>query len=136
MVFTKFALGEAPVENVVENGEVIGFRFNMREPDYRGMFLSCLMDIKVIVDGEEFPRSAISFTLQSGTYTLENLDTEVFNRWNYIEQGTVLVRKPGGLAKGPHHIEAGILKRSSQDNTVGLWGGGDYVGGRRDFVIE
>lgn len=136
MVYNKFMLGDAPIENVVEDGNVVGFCFQMREPDYRGMFLSCLMDIKVILDGEEFSGKDISFTLESGHYTLDNLDTEVFNRWNYIELGTVYVKKPGGIAPGKHHIEAGILKRSSQDNTVGLWGGGDYVGGRRDFIME
>lgn len=136
MVYTKYGLGRTPVENVYEDGEAVGFCFTMHQPDYRGMFLSCLVDLKVVVDGEEFPRDAISFELGSGRYTLDNLDTEVFNRWNYSELGRVSVKKPGGLSEGFHHLEAGILKRSSQDNTLGLWGNPEPVGGRRDFIIR
>ena len=50
MVFRKNFICEDPIENVVENGEVVGFCFKMLEPDYRGMFLSCLMDIKSTIE--------------------------------------------------------------------------------------
>lgn len=137
MVFRKYLLSDAPIENVTENGEIIGFKLKMQEPDYRGLYLSCLIDIKVIVDGEEFSGDDITLTIASGTYSLSGLETQVFHRWNYIEEGTVFVRKPGGLAPGKHYIEAGIKTRSSQDNSVGGWYGGDgYAGGYRDFVIE
>ena len=136
MVFTKYGLGDTPIRNYSENGQIAGFCFTMHQPDYKSMFLSCLVDLIVEVDGERYPREAISFELQSGRYTLDNLETEVYNRWNYIELGTVYVKKPGGLSVGQHHLEAGIVKRNSQDNTIGLWGNPAPVGGRRDFVIE
>lgn len=138
MVFTKYILCDDPVINVVEDGEVVGFQFKMQQPQYRGLFLSCVLDIKVIVDGEEFSGDQITFTISNGTFGFDNLMTHGFHRWNFGERGVITVKKPGGLAKGPHHMEAGIKIRSSQDNSIGGYGTGadGYTGGYRDFVIE
>jgi len=138
MRFAKYILDDGSVKNVVgENGEITGFQFTMQQPQYRGLFLSCVLDIKATVDGETFSGNQVTFTLSCGTFGFDKLETRVFERWNFGEHAVVTVKKPGGLAKGPHHIEAGIKMRSSQDNSVGGFFSDDgYTAGKCDFVIE
>ena len=45
--------------NTVQNGQVVGFQFNVRLTYYRGIFLSQLRPQKVVVDGEVFPRESV-----------------------------------------------------------------------------
>ena len=47
-------------KNVETDGKKTGFAFQMRVPYYRGITLSIIRNIEVTVDGEEFPREAIS----------------------------------------------------------------------------
>lgn len=129
MRYQKFILLDDPIENVTENGEVIGFTLKMGYPNYRGMSLSYTESIHVILDGEEFTGSDLTLTLASGTFECSEFPTMAFTRWNFGEKGTIFVRKPGGIAPGKHRVEAGLLNR-------GYFGSrGEPVGGYRDIEI-
>ena len=51
-------------ENVVENGETTGFAFLGRLPYYRGLGLSMVEDILVIVDGEKIELENVRFSVR------------------------------------------------------------------------
>lgn len=93
-------------KNVEKDGKVIGFSFDCRIQYYRGVTLSIIHDIAVNVDGEEFGRDNIRFTLESDTFTLDEMETVITYRWKFGQFATVTVLKDGGLAKGAHHIKS------------------------------
>lgn len=100
-------------ENVVENGETVGFAFLGRLPYYRGLGLSMVEDIAVTVDGEAQPREAVRFSVRGKTYTLDEMETVYDDRWNFGEKARITVLKAGGLAAGAHKIEFAVRMRVS-----------------------
>jgi|GEM_PF-444488 len=133
MMYMKHILCDDPIENVTENGEVIGFKLKMSYPNYRGAHLAFILDIRVILDGEIFQGDDITVTLRTGTFKIKEFATMWFPRWNFAEKGEVFVRKPGGIPEGKHHIEAGF-----KATDVRGWGAGEndgYVGTAKDFVM-
>ena len=95
-------------KNVETDGKKTGFAFQMRVPYYRGITLSIIRNIEVTVDGEEFPREAISITVNGETFTLEEARTVISNRWLFGQFGEITVAKEGGLSAGEHHIKVTI----------------------------
>lgn len=95
-------------QNEVVNGEIVGFSFEFKAQYYRGFTLSLIRDIRVNVDGEDMKREDIRFTVNDATFTMEEMRTVVDPdyRWEYGDFAKVTVLKPGGLAKGKHHIVA------------------------------
>ena len=133
MNFQKYILCDDPVENILEEGQVTGFRLRMMQGAYKGTRLSYFQDIVVLADGERFSlkEGTLTFTLASGSYRAEELSTCSWHRWNFCEKALIVCRKPGGLADGTHHIEAGYSCR----DMFGPRGDG-LTGGYRDITME
>jgi hypothetical protein len=104
-MFDKYMICEDSLRNVSENGEVVGFQFGARLPYYRGLGLSMVEDIAITVDGEAMPREQILFSVRGRTWTLEQMETEIEERWEMGEVATLIVKKEGGLPSGEHNIE-------------------------------
>jgi hypothetical protein len=100
-------------ENVVENGETVGFAFLGRLPYYRGLGLSMIEDIQVSVDGEKIERENVRFSVRGKTYTLDEMETVYDDRWNFGEKARIIALRSGGLAPGKHKIEFGVRMRVS-----------------------
>jgi Domain of unknown function (DUF6379) len=92
--------------NVEANGRPIGFQLQMRIANYRGYLLSQIEDIRISVDGEAIPRQNIRFSVGGKTYTLDEMEEVVDNRWELRQVATVTCLKAGGLAAGEHEISA------------------------------
>jgi hypothetical protein len=90
--------------NVEESGKITGFEFEMKIQYYRGITLSILRNIEVVVDGKSYPRESIRFTVNGETFTQEEMRTVISNRWLFGQYGRVTVLTDGGLTKGRHHI--------------------------------
>lgn len=90
-----------------------GFALQARLPYYRGLGLSMVEDIAVTVDGEKVPRGDIRFSVRGNTWTLDEMETEYGDRWNFGEKARVEVLKAGGLSAGDHDIEVGVRMRVS-----------------------
>jgi len=88
------------LENIDE-----GFAFQARLPYYRGLGLSMVEDVAVTVDGEAVPRSDVLLELRGRRWTLDEMETEYGDRWNFGEKARVIVRRGQPLAPGKHHIE-------------------------------
>ncbi len=52
--------------NVVEGGQVTGFQFDLRNPNYRGGWASLVDGVEVIIDGEKIESHVPLWTLQAG----------------------------------------------------------------------
>ncbi|WMJ90121.1 C-glycoside deglycosidase beta subunit domain-containing protein [Anaerocolumna sp. MB42-C2] len=92
-------------KNVEKEEGVVGFSFDMKIQYYRGVTLSIIRNIEVNVDGIDYPRDAIRFTVNGETFTLEEMRTVISNRWLFGQYATVTVLSDGGLDKGVHHIK-------------------------------
>jgi sugar phosphate isomerase/epimerase len=97
--------------NVVDGGRVTGFRFELRQPNYRGVAASLLDGVEVVVDGERIPDHVPLWTLQGRTYTLDELRATTDVRWQLDEPAVITVPKPGGLAAGVHRLEVLVYLR-------------------------
>ena len=104
-MFDKYIICEDGFRNVSTGNKVTGFQFNARLPYYRGLGISMVEDIAIKVDGVEIPRQAIRVTLHGNTYTLDEMEKEYDDRWEFGEKGLVTVDLPGGLTPGKHKLE-------------------------------
>lgn len=105
-MFDGYIFTEGSLRNVEIDGEVAGFEMRTRIPYYRGIPLSMVHDVEVEVDGEAVPRESIRFTVDDGEhwFTLAEMETVTFFRWEYADEATVRVLVPGGLAIGEHEV--------------------------------
>ena len=90
-----------------------GWQLGARLPYYRGQILSAVEDIAVSVDGIKVPREQVRFTVRGRTYTLDELETEYVERWEFSEVAQVCVLQPGGLSPGEHEVTAAVQLRIS-----------------------
>ena len=104
-MFDKHMICEEDFVNVFEGDKVIGFSFLARLPYYRGLGLSMVEDVGVTIDGHVIPPKDIRLSFRGRTWTLDEMETEYNDRWNFGEKARVTGLLPGGLAVGPHEIE-------------------------------
>lgn len=95
-------------KNVEIDGEVIGFQFEFKAQYYRGITLSIVRDIKVNIDGVDYKREDIRFSVNGETFTLEEMRTTIDSdyRWEFGDYAAVTVLTKGGLKEGEHHMKA------------------------------
>lgn len=101
---------------IVENslkGTSDGFSIEARLPYYRGLGLSMIENVAVTVDGEAVPREDITVTLRGRTWTLDQMEREYGDRWNFGEKAVIGVKRAGGLTPGEHRIELAETMRIS-----------------------
>ena len=104
-MFDKHMICQEGFSNVIEGGEVTGFRFLARLPYYRGLGLSMIEDIAISVNGEAVERSDIRFSVRGRSWSLDELETVYDDRWNFGEKAELIVLRPGGLAAGKHRLK-------------------------------
>lgn len=112
-MFDKYIICEDGFENVSEGGQVVGFQLKVRLPYYRGLGISMVEDLAVMVDLKPIEREAIRVTLNGNTYTLDQMEVEYDDRWEFGEPGVVTVLKTGGLTPGAHTVEVSPQLRIS-----------------------
>ena len=112
-MFDNKVIVENSLQNINTADGLDGFSLKARLPYYRGLGLSMVEDIAITVDGEKIPRENIRFTARGNTWTLEQMEIEYGDRWNFAEQATVTAIKVGGLATGQHEVQVAIRYRVS-----------------------
>ncbi|HAL74942.1 MAG TPA: hypothetical protein DCM45_07660 [Clostridiales bacterium] len=113
MMYEKYILCKDSLQNISQNGETTGFSLQIRIPYYRGVPLSMVEDLKVVIDSTEYRGDALRFTVGGGTFSLAEMPTVTFFRWEFGEKATLQVSKAGGLPAGDHKVEVYVLLRIS-----------------------
>ncbi len=83
--------------NVIADGEKTGFQVAIRSNYYRGIWLSQLRPATVIVDGETYEGSRITWTINGQTFAQSDLANHPDVHWNAQDVATLTIHKPGGL---------------------------------------
>jgi hypothetical protein len=99
--------------NVSAGDQVTGFQIRIRIPYYRGVWASLVEGADLTVDGEEFSRDTILWTLGDKTFTLPELEAASDVRWPFDEPAVLTISKAGGLAVGLHDIRVQLAFRAS-----------------------
>lgn len=90
-----------------------GFSVAARLPYYRGLGLSMIEDIAVSLNGEPFSRDDVRFSVRGNTWTLDEMENEHGDRWNFGEAANVEVHSGQPLEEGEHEITVAIRMRVS-----------------------
>lgn len=104
-MFDSYVFTENTTRNISEGGRVTGFQLETLITYYRGIPLSMVHEVALVVDGTEVSREQIVIS-PNGTdwFTLDEAETVTGHRWEYGTPLYVRVRRPGGLAPGEHEI--------------------------------
>lgn len=99
------------LKSIVINGRKIGYEFDVRLSYYRGLFLSCIEEFEIKVDGEEVPIQDVTFSINGKTFPISFLSECNTEFWNVIEPARIEVIRDGGLQSGEHDIDLTLMLR-------------------------
>jgi len=86
---------------------------DIRMPYYRGLGLSMVEGVDLVVDGHPVAPTAASFTVHGNTYRMTDLPSVVDDRWEMGERAAIgfVVEEP--LTTGDHVVSAAVRLRIS-----------------------
>lgn len=97
--------------NAGPEGARTGFEVRLRQANYRSSRLSLIEGVDITVDGVLYPAEHNLFRLGEQTYTRAELNEATQTRLYVGDHFTILVPKPGGLARGVHRVASAIHYR-------------------------
>jgi len=125
-MFDKYLICTYGFRNVIsETGAIQGFEMKIRIPYYRGVPLSVIDEIKIAAGGgmgmepDMFTNDRIRFTVSGGSFMMAEMETVATRRWNFDEDATLMVYKPGGLINIDQQVELWITIRAPYGKFIG-----------------
>ncbi|MCV2394385.1 DUF6379 domain-containing protein [Actinotalea sp. M2MS4P-6] len=104
-MFDGYVFTDGSARNVVENGEVTGFQVETLITYYRGIPLSMVHDIELVVDGADVPRDELVISPDGEDwFTLAEAETVTTYRWEYGDPLYVRWLHAGGVPAGEHEV--------------------------------
>ncbi|HWU02163.1 MAG TPA: DUF6379 domain-containing protein [Novosphingobium sp.] len=88
-----------------------GFTLRLRQPNYRGLRLSLIEGIDIIVDGQTYPAQSNRIVLRGQVYSHAAMAEARDVRWAVGETIAVQVDRPGGLPAGVHEVHCTLRLR-------------------------
>lgn len=116
-MFDCYIIHDKGFRNTYENGKRTGFVINARINYYRGIPLSMIHDISIIVDGEKFTLDQMTFEWAGRQYTFQEMNEVSDTNWSFGDDLRILVAKPGGLEPGKKTVEMYLTPRNSYFGT-------------------
>ena len=109
------------MENVVVNGQAIGYEFRIRYPSYRGVYLSCIEALTFTVDGSEVKRGDVYFHLNGKQFLLDELKDQYKEYWFILDKATVRIMQEGGIGEGLHEVRVFMRHKVPYTGYVGQY---------------
>lgn len=81
-----------------------GFAFDARLGYYRGIGLSMIEDLAVMLDGEAQPRESVFFEQNGKSWSLDAMEEAFDDRWEFGSIATISVKRAGELSAGEHSL--------------------------------
>jgi len=104
-------LKRTTVSNVMLGDIVCGYRFNIRYPSYRGVFLSCIEDFRVFIDDVEVPQKDVRFSVNGKQFLAEELGTLNKEYWFVLDDAVITVINDTGLPAGAKKLTVKMRHR-------------------------
>lgn len=116
MLFEKYVICDEGFGNIYdENGNIKGFQVKIRAPYYRAIRLSLIEAITLKIDGKPYTKENMTFTVEDGTFKMDELSTCYDLYWGFGEPATITVYKADGIGRafstGWHNVEVGVALR-------------------------
>lgn len=109
-MFDKYLVREDSLANVSACGKVIGFKFAVRNSNYRGVFVSLHNGYYLVVDGTLVTRDRQTFAVNGRPpRSFDEIATSGYEHWAFDDEAWVHVDMPGGLSAGAHTL---VLKQA------------------------
>ena len=107
--------------SVWENGRRVGYAVNLTINYYRGLPLCCVDEITLVVDGETVAPEDMVLQHRDREYPYlailqDDFPTDFY--WRFGEKLRVVVKKPGGIPQGRHHVKLTLGTRRSYTPTM------------------
>jgi hypothetical protein len=90
-----------------------GGRIEVRMPYYRGLALSMVEAVDLVLDGRPIPPERMSFTVHGNTYTFAELPAVTDDRWEMGERAELAFQTDEPLAPGEHDLTVSVRLRIS-----------------------
>jgi hypothetical protein len=103
-MFEPYVICDDGFENVIRDGEIIGYQLKTRIAYYRGVPLSMVDEIELKVDDVPVASEKIRFSVGEESFTLKEMETVTATKWEFGQKATLFVAKPGGLSRGEHNV--------------------------------
>lgn len=103
--YDAFLVWPKGAENIEVCGQKIGYRFQVRMPNFRGNYLSCIEELRFTLDGEPVDPDRTELLLNDKRFRLGELPQMYKEYWNVSDCGVVEVLREGGL-EGAHRVGA------------------------------
>ena len=85
----------------------------VRMPYYRGLGLSMVEAVDLVLDGTPIPPARTTFTVHGNTYTFDQLPSVVDDRWEMGERAQLAFETDEPLAPGEHDVAVAVRLRIS-----------------------
>lgn len=93
-------------------GRIDGYALRIRLSYYRGLYLSCVDELSLAVDGVKIPAQDLRFSLHGKSFGVTQLPYLVSEFWNIKEEAELQIYQPNGLSDGEHTIKLTLVLRS------------------------
>lgn len=95
----------------ISSGEVIGYIIKLVVTRYRSLPVSCIENLKLVVDQEPVADKDITVCINGKRFMVEQLKDLWAEYWNINTPAELQVLKKGGLAPGAHHVKLSLKMR-------------------------
>ena len=85
----------------------------VRMPYYRGLGLSMVEAVDLVLDGTPVPAARTTLTVHGNTYTFDQLPRTVDDRWEMGERAQLAFETDAPLAPGEHDVAVSVRLRIS-----------------------
>jgi len=106
-MFDKYLLVDGTARAVLNDGNP-ALEVDARIAYYRGLGLSMVEDVSISIDGVTVAREDTTFVVHGNSYSLDEMESVVDDRWGFTEAATVRVRT-AEVVDGDHVI--GLTER-------------------------
>ncbi|GAB3197091.1 hypothetical protein GCM10027261_21390 [Geodermatophilus arenarius] len=85
----------------------------VRMPYYRGLALSMVEAVDLVLDGRPVPPARTTFTVHGNTYTFDQLPRTTDDRWEMGERARLTFETDEPLTPGEHEVAVAVRLRIS-----------------------
>lgn len=111
--------------NLELNGEIVGVNIGLGLNYYRGMHLSCVQNLQIMIDGQEVALHLMLLELKGKKFPIDRLPSLFEEYWGIKETASLLIFN-SGLEERKHEVEVILhLRNPYMQFAPGIYGAVD-----------